>query len=46
MKTSYITLIAAACVAPVVTGCVDEVFPTSGMVQSQLEGSPKATGPS
>lgn len=43
MKTSYITLIAAACVAPVLTGCVDEVFPTSGMVQSQLEGSPKAT---
>lgn len=43
MKTSYITLIAAALAAPVLTSCVDEVFPTSGMVQSQLEGSSKAT---
>lgn len=43
MKTSYITLITAALAAPVLTSCVDEVFPTSGMVQSQLEGSPKAT---
>lgn len=43
MKTSYITLLAAALAAPALTSCVDEVFPTSGMVQSQLEGSPKAT---
>ncbi len=43
MKTSYITLIAAALGASALTSCVEEVFPTSGMVQSQLEGSPKAT---
>lgn len=43
MKTAYKTLIAAALVAPALTGCVDEVLPTSGIVQSQLEGSSKAT---
>lgn len=43
MKTSYKTLIAAALVAPALTGCVDEVLPTNGIVQSQLEGSSKAT---
>lgn len=43
MKTAYKTLIVAALTAPVLTGCVEEVFPTSGMVQAQLEGSPKAT---
>ncbi|MDE6277461.1 MAG: RagB/SusD family nutrient uptake outer membrane protein [Muribaculaceae bacterium] len=43
MKTSYFTLIAATLGASALTSCVEEVFPTSGMVQSQLEGSPKAT---
>ena len=29
--------------APLLTGCIEEVVPTSGIIQEQLEGSSKAT---
>lgn len=42
MKTSYIKLFAAVVGAASLSSCVEEVFPTSGIVQEQLEESPKA----
>lgn len=42
MKTTYKALLSALVAVPVLSGCIEEVLPTSGIVQSQLEGSPKA----
>lgn len=42
MKAIYKSLLAALAVLPLATGCIEEALPTSGIVQSQLEGSPKA----
>lgn len=43
MKAIYKSLLAAAAVTPLLTGCIEEALPTSGIVQSQLEASPEAT---
>lgn len=43
MKTLYKSILAAAVTAPLLTGCIEEKFPTSGIIQSQLESSSKAT---
>ena len=42
MKKIYKSLIAAAVVSPFLSSCVEEVFPTSGVTEDQLQGSPKA----
>lgn len=42
MKAIYKSLLAAALVVPSLTGCIEEAFPTSSIIQEQLEGSPKA----
>lgn len=42
MKTLYKSILAAAVATPLLTGCIEETFPTSGILQSQLEGSSKA----
>lgn len=43
MKTIYKSLLAMMAAAPLLTGCIEEVVPTSGIIQEQLEGSSKAT---
>ncbi|MBD5183094.1 MAG: RagB/SusD family nutrient uptake outer membrane protein [Bacteroidales bacterium] len=43
MKTAYKSLLAAALLAPVFSSCIEETFPTSGVVQGQLEASATAT---
>lgn len=45
MNNKYKALLAAAMVSPMLltTSCIEEVFPTNGIVQSQLEGNAKAT---
>lgn len=45
MNKKYKALYAAVLAAPLLltTGCIEEVLPTNGIVQSQLEGSSKAT---
>lgn len=42
-KAIYKALLAAVVAAPALSGCIEEAFPTSGIVQGQLDGSPKAT---
>ena len=44
MNNKYKALLAAAMVSPMLltTSCIEEVFPTSGVVQSQLDGNDKA----
>lgn len=37
------TVLAVAAIAPALTGCIEEVVPTNGIIQSQLEGNPRAT---
>ncbi len=43
MKTIYKSLFLAALSTPLLTGCIEESIPTNAIIQSQLEGSPKAT---
>ncbi|MBD5177078.1 MAG: RagB/SusD family nutrient uptake outer membrane protein [Bacteroidales bacterium] len=43
MKAIYKSFLAAALCAPLFTACVEETFPTSGVVQGQLEGNADAT---
>lgn len=43
MKAIYKTILLAAAVTPLLTGCIEEVMPTKGLVQSQLSGSSDAT---
>ena len=43
MNNIFKSLLAAAVVAPALTGCVEETFPTSGATQDQLAASSKAT---
>lgn len=45
MNKTYKSLLAALAVAPMVltTGCIEEVFPTNGVIQEQLNGNIKAT---
>ena len=45
MNKKYKALYVAALAVPMLmtTGCIEEVLPTNGIVQSQLEGSSKAT---
>lgn len=43
MKAIYKSLMAGAFIAPLLTGCIEEVFPTSGITQDQLGSSPKGT---
>lgn len=43
MKTIYKSLIAAVALAPALTGCIEEVFPTNGVTEDQLASSSKAT---
>lgn len=43
MKAIYKSLLAAVVATPMLTGCIEETFPTSGIVESQLESNPRAT---
>lgn len=42
MKALYKSLLVLSAAAPLLTGCIEETFPTSGVTQDQLEGSSKA----
>lgn len=42
MKTIFKSLVAALVATPLLTGCIEETFPTSGITQEQLEASPEA----
>ncbi|MDE6207371.1 MAG: RagB/SusD family nutrient uptake outer membrane protein [Muribaculaceae bacterium] len=42
MKTIIKSLLAAAVATPLLTGCIEETFPTSSITQGQLEASPEA----
>lgn len=42
MKAIYKTILAAALATPLLTGCIEETFPTTYIIQEQLESSPKA----
>lgn len=42
MKAIYKAILAAALSAPLLTGCIEDVTPTSGIIQTQLDGNPKA----
>ena len=44
MKAIYKSLIAAVALMPTLTSCIEEVFPTNGMTQEQLEASENAAG--
>lgn len=43
MKAIYKSLAAAVLAAPLLTGCMEDPIPTSGVIQSQLEGNAAAT---
>lgn len=45
MNNKYKALLATALAAPLMltTGCIEETFPTNGILQEQIEGSRKAT---
>lgn len=43
MKAIYKSFLAAALIAPLFSSCVEETFPTDGVVQGQLEGNADAT---
>lgn len=43
MKTIYKSLIAATILTPMLSGCVEEVFPTNGVTEEQVLASPTAT---
>lgn len=43
MKTTYKSLIAALVLAPTLSSCIEEVFPTNGMTEEQLGSSATAT---
>lgn len=43
MKAIYKTILAAVAVTPLLTSCIEETFPTNGLVQGQLTGSSRAT---
>ena len=42
MKAIYKAILAAALSAPLLTGCIEDVIPTSGIIQTQLDGNPNA----
>ena len=42
MKAIYKAILAAALSAPLLTGCIEDVTPTSGIIQTQLDGNPNA----
>ena len=44
MKAIYKSLLAAIVLTPSLTSCIEEVFPTNGMTQEQLEASENAAG--
>ena len=44
MKAIYKSLLAAVALVPTMTSCIEEVFPTNGMTQEQLESSENAAG--
>lgn len=43
MNKIFKSILAAAVIAPTLTGCIEETFPTSGATQDQLAASSKAT---
>lgn len=43
MNKIFKSILAAAIIAPTLTGCIEETFPTSGATQGQLAASSKAT---
>ncbi len=43
MKSIYKSLIVALTAAPLFTGCIEESMPTNIIIETQLEGSPRAT---